>query len=438
MAGYNWTFTVLPNTITEIILNEVITVQKSAGQFEANYFVEGTDVTISADGYQTKTVTVGDEQITLIADIKYLSKLSNGTNTYVIKDANAVHTENVTSTYSPTGTAPVNGTAVASAINGVANKDLSNLTSTGKNISNWSSNVSNCVVEIPQDIIFSLSSGVLTLKSGSKLYVPDGFEQDGTTKKFSTYTCPSDLVIQSVGGDSTSQRVVLIDTSNYGWNYRYTPENCFSGDTQPTPSEANAVWYDTANNLIKRTNDTGNTWGVLNTSFPICVFSRVQNVGVIGIDNIFNGFGYIGNTIFALPGVVGFFPDGRNADGTLKNITRTETSVLTFTWSPGLWGTRFPVSIGQYGLNYLGNQNTFIGGERPSNPSAYTRWYNTEENYWYDYITSWNKTYFYILGEVDLSNGKVIFFNPKTVFHAVDYSEFMNTVGDIETLLAQV
>ena len=51
-------------------------------------------------------------------DTKYVSNLSDGTNTYVIKDSNAIHSEDVTSIYSPTGTDPINGTAVKSAIDG--------------------------------------------------------------------------------------------------------------------------------------------------------------------------------------------------------------------------------------------------------------------------------------------------------------------------------
>ena len=35
-------------------------------------------------------------------------------------------------------------------------------------------NISNCVLEIPQDIKLELVDGVLTLKEGSKVYVPNG------------------------------------------------------------------------------------------------------------------------------------------------------------------------------------------------------------------------------------------------------------------------
>ena len=88
-----------------------------------------------------------------------------------------------------------------------ANTDLSNLTNKGANIANWSSNVSNCIVEIPQDIKLELSSGTLTLKSGSKVYVPNGvgvFNTVTTTADMSkTYSTDGTymLVLKSDGSD---------------------------------------------------------------------------------------------------------------------------------------------------------------------------------------------------------------------------------------------
>lgn len=56
-----------------------------------------------------------------------------------------------------------------------ANPNLSNLNSEGKNIGNWSNNVSNCIVKDPNNIIYTFdNSGTFTLKAGSKVYVPDG------------------------------------------------------------------------------------------------------------------------------------------------------------------------------------------------------------------------------------------------------------------------
>lgn len=57
-----------------------------------------------------------DSSNDIIVEDVYISKLSNGSETYTIKDSNAIHSEDVTSTYSPTGTDPVNGTAVKAAL----------------------------------------------------------------------------------------------------------------------------------------------------------------------------------------------------------------------------------------------------------------------------------------------------------------------------------
>ena len=53
----------------------------------------------------------------------------------------------------------------------------------------------NCITEIPQDIKLELADGVLTLKAGSKVYVPNGFEEDGTTPKFDEIKVNTDLTM---------------------------------------------------------------------------------------------------------------------------------------------------------------------------------------------------------------------------------------------------
>ena len=55
--------------------------------------------------------------------------------------------------------------------------------------------ITNCITEIPQDIKLELNNGVLTLKAGSKVYVPNGFEADGTTRKFDEIVFDSDLQV---------------------------------------------------------------------------------------------------------------------------------------------------------------------------------------------------------------------------------------------------
>ena len=61
--------------------------------------------------------------------------------------------------------------------------DISDLKDAMKETVNYK-NITNCITEISQDIKVELNNGTLTLKAGSKVYVPNGFEEDGTTPKF--------------------------------------------------------------------------------------------------------------------------------------------------------------------------------------------------------------------------------------------------------------
>ena len=67
--------------------------------------------------------------------------------------------------------------------------------------------------------------------------------------------------------------------------------------------------------------------------WPICLPVAVVSVesGLIkSIDNVFNGFGYIGKTVYALPGTKALASNGFNADGTFKNAEYKITSLVYF------------------------------------------------------------------------------------------------------------
>ena len=56
---------------------------------------------------------------------------------------------------------------------------------------------------------------------------------------------------------------------------------------------------------------------------PIAIVSsRGVDDKFASIDQVFNGFGYIGSTVFALPGVKVQIPNGRNEDGTYSFIEK--------------------------------------------------------------------------------------------------------------------
>lgn len=252
--------------------------------------------------------------------------------------------------------------------------------------------ISNCITEIPQDIKLELNNGTLTLKAGSKVYVPNG------AGVFDEIVIASDLT-HSYSGE-TSQFVVFYDHSAGVLRLR-EPTQSFSGTTAPTAYQYE-VWYDTTNNIIKHSTDTGSTWS-RQYSFPVCIGSTTTGVGFTSIDQVFNGFGYIGSTVFVLPGVKGLIPDGRNADGSLKSIETEITNVQTYTY------TNSNTSGIYVGITSSGTIE--LNGERI---------YNEAENVIYNGVNPELVCEFaYYINP----SGKIANFTPKTAFHAVDYNE---------------
>lgn len=300
-----------------------------------------------------------------------------------------------------------------------ANTDLSNLTSTGKNIANWSNNVTNCITEIPQDIKLELNNGTLTLKAGSKVYVPNGagvFDTITTTSDYSTTNTYTGTAFVFYNNNS----IFLEDTTLIS-----------SGTTPPS----NGTFYNTSDNTVKR---YANGALILSyTSFPIAIVTCAG--AITSIDQVFNGFGYIGSTVFALPGVKGLIPNGRNADGTLKNIEFTIDSVKTATrtWvdsdSRQVWGY---IKNPPGGISETWYWNKYIESDEEPSRNDYIMWYKPSENITYvnngaqSSTPNWEKVNYINFGKASGINSQEIkIFIPKTAFHALDYNDSSTISG---------
>ena len=271
--------------------------------------------------------------------------------------------------------------------------------------------ITNCITEIPQDINLELKDGVLTLKAGSKVYVPNGFEADGTTPKFDEVVIAKDYIVPTDGQTGTGS-ILYYDKDLDITAWRWLTE-CFSQTNQPTSSQF-MLWYDTANNIIKSTFDTGATW--TECSLTLGVFT-INNGTVTSIDQVFNGFGYIGSTVFVTKGVKGLIPNGRNEDGTLNNIEYTNDKVLTATWSSHSWQSSSQKPI----IVWRGSEWQLHGSQETTGIVTD----NTNYFYWDKYS---NKTYWHLDNEIYdkvlVIGGVVgINFNPKLPFRVVDYSD---------------
>ena len=193
--------------------------------------------------------------------------------------------------------------------------DFSNITDSAKNISNWSSNVTNCITEIPQDIKLELASGTLTLSAGSVLTRPDGTQ--ATTTEDKTYTA---------SGSSTYQGLVFVEQTSGAIQSVTNLSKISSGTSLPATPNANDVFYKTDTGVIYTYYNS--QWNVWSVAMPIA-FCTVTSGVITSIDQTFNGFGWLGTKVFVLPGVKALAPNGRNADGSLKSTVVTVSELKT-------------------------------------------------------------------------------------------------------------
>ena len=240
-----------------------------------------------------------------------------------------------------------------------------------------------------QTITFSgIAQNILTLKAGSKVYVPNGFESDGTTPKFDEFITTNDTVDADFG--NKSREVAFLMTKSASANkFSVWPNSIVvSGTSAPDFSGSSywGVWYDTANNIIKIQNGTNEWKTEYGFSLPICLVSSSSSA-VTSLDQIFDWCGFIGSTAFVLPGVKGLIPNGFNTDGTYKSIEFTTDRVLTTTRTWDITASFIQKVFFYNRGKALGIQSYQIESDSMPTPNDWTVWYNPKEN-----IQRWNNS----------------------------------------------
>lgn len=252
-------------------------------------------------------------------------------------------------------------------------------------------NITNCITAIPQDIKLELVDGVMTLKAGSKVYKANG----------ESITISGDLVAAQ-GGTNTGAFAFYRSDNNTV--YTVIVSQTFSGTTAPANPVTTTTWLDMGAKDVKVYDGTQWVGGV---SLPLCTFDN-QDGKVTAATQVFNGMGYIGNSVYALPGVKGLIPNGFNADGSLNNAEFEVANVLITT------------NTGSTDKRNIVFNNGWMGHPRQS-------YYNIEDNRNYrtnDDETGIIITTTIIAAAVEYVKGRVTSLTPKTVFHAVDYNDY--------------
>lgn len=237
---------------------------------------------------------------------------------------------------------------------------------------------SNKVTSIPQDVIVTFDDGVLTIKAGTKLYIPNGFESDGTTPKFDIVVMSTD---HQLPNDIAEKTMFGMYADRTQWRCKWLNGDCIatSGSTFPDSPTAAQRHYKTDENLIYTwTASTG--WTTSQESLPLGVCTYNSDKKVASVDQLFNGFGYIGSTCYILPGVSGYIPIGLNDDGSPKSqfVTQQTVSLTTVTSS---WGTGSETFFFNGIDSYIhrASKNCFYQATQPT--------VNDIENYWYNTAT---------------------------------------------------
>lgn len=273
------------------------------------------------------------------------------------------------------------------------------------------SQITNCLLEVPQNIKLELNDGVLTLKAGSKVIVPNGagvFDEvvitnDASLGKIGSYTGSSFFAYKR----STNQLLQAILSE---------------GRSGATDSHAgtNGFWYDTANNKVLNYYNGGANVHQ-DVSLPFAIVHRTSG-SWDKIEQIFNGMGYIGSTVWVDKGVKGLIPNGRNADGGLNNIEAHTERVLTYTNVTGVSSGRYysfktPVNGVWTSLDFKTIDDLNVG-------TPTSLWYFSEtENKWLFDGNEHPWLDFAYSTDAIASPYKITSFKPKLPFRAVDYND---------------
>ena len=301
-----------------------------------------------------------------------------------------------------------------------AKVDFSNLNELAEKHFLNKSQITNCLLELPEQVKFTLNRDKqLDVKAGTITIIPYG--KDDLTAQYpvgnviwdnfkivDTYYQDGCFFIKAeLQQDTNFDNPTAVDKLHL-LGFRQTgrqiwtiiPSTVFSSETQPTLTDY-GIWYDTANNYVKYTTDGGLTWEIV--SFPILEAIHLNGVWH-KVNTVFDSIGYIGSIIWVDKDVKCLIPNGKNQDGSLNNIEfATEKLYL---YSVPKQTNRFVVlGINKDDVNVL---STYDG-------NIYDKTTN------YNYSANCDIQNVARIGDVVVdANLKITSFNPKTAFQSLD------------------
>lgn len=252
--------------------------------------------------------------------------------------------------------------------------------------------ITNCITEIPQDIKLEINNGTITLKAGSKVYNGNGVLKTTTTD------------ISSANANYDGQVLIALSKDFDVLLTGFVPGETVS--ELPTSAASFKIYYNTTDKKCYL--DTTDGWQ--ECSLPIALGTSTVSSWV-SIDQVFNGFGFIGSTIFALPGVKSLSPNGNDSlTGIKKNNIISIENILTYT-CPNITAN---VILDLYANKIAINSQAF------DKPTTDLIFFDEINNYNYAGLGISNDIW---VGSARIENGKIVLFNPKHPISLIDKND---------------
>ena len=295
---------------------------------------------------------------------------------------------------------------IQSQLNNKASTSLDNLNASGQMvIDSQNGTISNCILDIPQDIKIEINNGIITLKSGCKLTLTGSTYSTVTVENDVNYSAPTE----------TNCRMVVFATAAgvpYPLTEKCKIENVHSGDDHGFGS--GKIYYDSTDKIIYTYEEIpGSGYYASNLTYPLavvdvdstgkCSFAKDSN----GNDMVFNGAGFIGHHAFIHPGVKVLASDGFNTDGSLKSLNYT-TNSLIICELPGYSSSDRALFL---------ESNSYVCHQL-SGADVDTLEDLQQSNYYYQYVKNENRVYQY------LNNS----WNIRYVIKIIDFTNYGSTV----------
>lgn len=309
--------------------------------------------------YTTRTTNAGDHSHTVTTSVTIANNINQnpvyGNSTTVQPESVALRWFVVVGTGS-INEADMDWSAWATSLNGRASNDLTNLTPVGEKHFVNKSQITNCILEAPERIKYTLEGGTLTIKAESVVIVPYGLED--LSAQFpvgSTFINENFQVYDSQYSDGKFfVWVKLVNDLSADRNtedvYRRTLFIIFSDTASDVPLQAginsssgttvpkNGYLYNTSTNKVSYYN-TSSELTYETCSLPLGIVKANGEIVFSSIEQMFHSVGYIGGLAWIDKGIKALMPNGRNSDRTINNL-HYETPELMFYDQTGLTGLR--------------------------------------------------------------------------------------------------